>query len=250
MANVYIGTSGFHYQHWINNFYPKDIKKGQLLSYYAKHFKTVEINSSFYHLLKEKTVKDWLNAVADDFIFCFKGSRYITHMKKLSPEKENIDKFFSPLKSLSSKKTKRLVLFQTPSFLKKDPKKLDQFLKILPDNFLYAFEFRNNSWFSEQIYKIARKHNAAIVLSDSPIKKDGRRTWPYHQVETADFFYLRFHGSKRLYASSYTDEELSKYAHLVKGKLKRNLSIFCYFNNDAEGWATENADRLKQLVKE
>jgi uncharacterized protein YecE (DUF72 family) len=243
MAKVLIGTSGFYYPHWFGNFYPQDLKKAELLSFYSQRFNTVEINSSFYHILKPKTVENWSKKVPKDFVFTFKMSRFVTHVKKLACEKESLNLFFNSLFTLKSSKTKQLVLIQLPPSLKINREKLINFIGMLPKNFLYAFEFRHQSWFADDIYKILKKFNMAVVLSDSP-----NHLWPYVNIETANFFYIRFHGSKRLFSSSYSDRELKFYAKLIKEKLKRGMNVYAYFNNDAEGRAVENAKKLKSLL--
>lgn len=248
--NVFIGTSGFYYPHWVGNFYPEDIKKDELLSFYSQRFNTVEINSSFYHTLKPKTVGNWIKNVPADFVFSFKMSRFVTHIKKLACEKESLDLFFNSLATFKSSKpsqtrskSKPLILVQTPPSLKINEERLIDFIEMLPKNFLYAFEFRHQSWFCESIYKILKKVNAAVVLSDNP-----RGVWPHVNVEITNFFYIRFHGSKKLFSSSYTNEELKFYAKLIKEKLEKGMNVFAYFNNDAEGWAVKNAKTLKSFL--
>jgi uncharacterized protein YecE (DUF72 family) len=125
--------------------------------------------------------------------------------------------------------------------------KLKDTLKLLPNTFFYAFEFRHESWFTSEIYDVLKKYNAALVLSDSP-QKNGEYLWPYHDVDTADFYYIRFHGSPQLYYSSYSDEDLRNYADLIKKKIINGQNVYCYFNNDAAGWAVRNAQTLKSLI--
>lgn len=291
MADIFIGTSGFLYSHWIGDFYPENLKRENFLSFYAKHFQTVEINSSFYHLPRQKTVENWLKQVPKDFIFSFKMSRFVSHFGKLDPKVKSFPLFFEAIKPLAVSPTKHLVLIQTPSSFKVNAKKLKNFLKHLPQKFLYAFEFRHQSWFCKEVYEILKKHNAAVVLADSPIKRKSEarnpksetmtkiqnqndqnvlnfensnlefvsnfdirisdlnnRLWPYVAVGTASFFYIRFHGSKQLFASSYSDEELKFYAMLIKEKIKRGMKVYCYFNNDAEGAAVSDAKRLLKFL--
>ncbi len=256
MTKIFIGTSGFYYPHWVGNFYPEDLKRDETLSFYSKYFNTVEINSSFYHILKPKTVENWISQVPKDFVFSFKMSRFITHIKRLAVEEKSLDVFFKCLNPLKNKKTKTLVLIQTPPSLKGDKIKLIRFIKILPRDFLYAFEFRHQSWFSDDFYEVLKNHNAALVLSDSSIKngllkknKSDQRLWPYVNVDTASFFYIRFHGSQSLFRSSYNDEELKFYSQLIKEKIQKGMAVYAYFNNDAEGWAVENANRLKKFIE-
>ena len=116
--------------------------------------------------------------------------------------------------------------------------KVEEVLKMLPTTFLYAFEFRDESWFHEETYELLKKYGAAV----------GKYMWPYHDIETADFAYIRFHGSPKLYYSSYTDEELQNYASIIKAKVAKELDVYCYFNNDAAGAAIENAKRLQGFL--
>jgi len=274
MAKVFIGTSGFYYPHWIGNFYPQDLERDKFLSFYSQRFNTVEINSSFYHILKPKTVENWSKKVPENFVFSFKMSRFVTHIKKLACEKESLGLFFNSLTTFKSPKTKQLILIQLPPSLKINRERLINFIEMLPKNFLYAFEFRHQTWFDEGIYKILKKVNIAMVLSDSPMKNTKttiekparldkfnndrtsqvkalrfRRLWPYANVNTANFFYIRFHGSQSLFSSSYTNQELKFYVSLIKEKLKKGMNVYAYFNNDAHGWAVENAKRLKSFLE-
>ena len=245
-GRVYIGTSGFYYSHWIGKFYPEDLRREEVLSFYSQHFETVEINSSFYHFPRRSTVEKWKASVSQDFVFSLKLHRSITHLKKLKPEVMLLDKFFASLEPLKGRRT--IVLIQTPASLRCDLERLKLFLELLPKEFLYAFEFRHKSWFEKQVYETLEKNSAALVFSDSPIKKDGSRLWPKVEVETAPFFYIRLHGSKLLYRSSYEKRELEAIASLAKGKAFRGLDVFVYFNNDAEGHAIENALELKRMI--
>ena len=249
MGAAFVGTSGFYYSSWIGDFYPQDIKKPDLLAYYQKTFHTVEINSSFYHIPRATTVENWKSKVDKNFVFVFKASRTITHLKKFNIDKDLIDMVFTPIASFSSNPPKHLFLFQTPGNVHAHLDKLEHLLQLLPKTFMYAFEFRHDTWFQEEIYDCLKKFNAAVVLSDSPTKLSGERLWPYYDVETADFAYVRFHGSKQLYYSSYSDEELEMYASLIHHKLEKNINVYAYFNNDAGGFATKNALTLLAYLK-
>ena len=248
MNKVYIGTSGFYYKDWLTKFYPHSLKRDQLLSYYSIQFKTVEINSSFYHVPLNKTVKHWKESTPDDFIFVFKASRYITHIKKLIYDETSWQKFFSAMEPFATAEKKHLILFQLPANLSCHLDRLELILQKTPPIFAYVFEFRHESWFTEEVYEICKKYNVAIVLSDSPVKRNNIRTWPYIDIDTASFSYIRFHGSKTMYASSYTDDELRYYRDLIQSKLQKGLDVYCYFNNDIQGHAVENAKRLKEFM--
>lgn len=249
MPNVFIGTSGFQYWHWQKVFYPNHLKPKDYLKFYARYFLTVEINSSFYHIPHQKTIKNWLSQTSKDFVFSFKMSRFVTHFGKLDSEVKSFKLFFNALKPLTNSPIKHLILIQTPVSFKINLEKLKKFIKNLPKNFLYAFEFRHPSWFCSKLYQIFKKENFALVLSDNPLKNKTQHLWPYVNIDTANFFYIRFHGSKILFTSSYSDKELKFYAQLIKEKLKKQMKVFCYFNNDAKGYAIENALFLKKLLK-
>ncbi len=131
-GRIYIGTSGWHYKHWIGTFYPEGIKDADQLPYYFKVFKTVELNNSFYRLPSPETFASWRKAVPSDFVFAIKGSRYITHQKKLNIEKENISIFFNSAKRLKEKTGP--VLFQLPLYWSVNIERFARFLKLLPKN--------------------------------------------------------------------------------------------------------------------
>jgi uncharacterized protein YecE (DUF72 family) len=245
MNYIHIGLSGFSYPTWFQTFYPKNVRREGLLTFYAQHFNTVEINSSFYHIPRERSVANWYKAVPEHFIFSVKASRLLTHNPEFEFEKETIDRFFKSLSSLTNSPIKHIVLFQLPYSLEKNLFQLTKLLESLPQTFRYAFEFRHQTWCERDVYELLQKYNSAIVLSDSPKKINGERIWPYMDIQTADFCYIRFHGSQELYASSYTDEELEYYAKLIRSKVNSGISVYAYFNNDVKGQAIENARRLK-----
>ena len=247
MAKLYIGTSGFQYTKWKGDFYPEKLSTPKMLGYYIQHFSSVEINGTFYRTPKESTVRKWLDAVPEDFVYVFKGSRFVSHFSKLDPEAESLTIFFKPFEGNIDPKRKHVVLWQMAASFPANPEKLESFLKVLPDYFRYAFEFRHETWFIPEIYKILKKNNAALVLADSPKRGKGR-LWPLEDEDTADFYYIRFHGSKALYTTQYTDEELQHYARLLSGKMKRGMDVYAYFNNDAQGHAPHDAKRLREMI--
>jgi len=238
-VKILIGTSGWVYRHWYEVFYPEDIKSSELLIYYAQHFQSVELNTSFYHLPKPSVFAGWYNKTPKNFLFSVKASRYITHIKKLRDFEEGWARFIASTKELQEKLGP--ILFQLPPFLKANAEVLEAALKVLPKDYNYAFEFRHESWFVPEIYDILKKHNIALVMADSP-------DFPLKKEITADFTYLRFHGSKSLYGSKYTDEELQSWAKEIKTWLKQGKNVYVYFNNDAEGYAVENARYLQEIL--
>ncbi|KPJ57424.1 hypothetical protein AMJ49_00600 [Parcubacteria bacterium DG_74_2] len=266
MANLFIGTSGWVYSHWEGIFYPKDLPSKDKLKYFSQNFKTTEINYSFYHLPRPATYQKWYLETPAGFIFAVKASRFITHIKRLKAVKEAWQQFVENAFNLKEKLGP--ILFQFPPSFKateENIKRLKDFLKFITGYALYpksyilrfAFEFRHESWCDEKIYKILKKYNVAWVIACPPIgwslKATGRRAdsprYPKVDVVTTDFVYIRMHGSKVLFSSKYTKEELNDLAKKIKKWLKQRLDVYCYFNNDAYGYAIENAKELFKILK-
>lgn len=245
---VYIGTSGFYYGDWVGKFYPPDLPKDKWLSFYADEFSTLEVNSTFYHIPYTKTVQNRQAKVPANFIFCIKASKILTHTQKGVPDQELVTNIFTPLLSLISSPPQHLVLFQYPHSVQVNNESLAAMLAMLPPWFLYACEFRHQSWFTSETYAILRKYNVALVLADSPLYSSGRRMRPLVDVDTASFSYIRLHGSQRLYVSSYTDEELQHYARLVQQKIAEWKNVYIYFNNTSRCTAVADARRLRKLL--
>lgn len=236
---IHIGTSGWSYKHWAGRFYPEGIKKNKWLSHYSKEFDSVEINSSFYHLPGEKTFINWKKNTVKNFIFSVKACRYITHIKRLADCQEPLERLFNASKGLGEKLG--IFLFQLPPNLKKDKSKLKNFLELLPENYRYAFEFRNKSWFTEEIYALLENSGCAVVISSSP-------EFPYAEKITTDICYIRMHGHDALYNSCYPEKELEKVAILIKKNLNKNIENYVYFNNDVKAYAIYNARVLIKMV--
>ena len=250
MKKLHIGTSGWVYSHWEGVFYPKDLPPKDKLKYFSQHFKTTEINYSFYHLPRPSTYQNWYKQVPEDFLFAIKASRFITHIKRLNGVKEAWKQFLE--NALYLKEKLGPILFQFPPSFKatgEGIKRLTKFLKLLSLDrdrvsieLKCAFEFRHKSWCDEKIYKLLKKYNVAWVIADSP-------NYPKAEEVTADFAYIRMHGSKVLFSSKYTKKELSSLSQKIKKWLKQGLDVYCYFNNDAYGYAIENAKELLKLCK-
>jgi len=241
VRRIYIGTSGFSYDDWIGEFYPPELKRGEWLTYYAKYFLTTELNVTFYRTPFESMFRAWYKKTPEGFLFSVKGSRFITHIKKLHEVSDSLEYFFSRVNLLREKLG--VVLWQFPPGLKPEIIKFSKFLKGL-QKYKYtrhAFEFRNELWLDEKIKKLIKDEGHTICISD------------FHRFETPfipgmDFYYIRRHGPKRagLYAGRYTEDELKKDAELIKGIKKKK--IFMYFNNDVAGHALKNALQLIELV--
>ncbi len=237
--NIHIGTSGWHYPDWVGPFYPRGMKEAEFLPYYARHLSTVEINNTFYHLPTQETLTHWRDEIPEDFLFTCKASRYITHMKKLKDPKESIERFFESVTVLQHKLGP--ILFQLPPRWRKNVSRLEAFLIALPTGFRYAFEFRDASWFDEEIYQLLMAHHAAFCL--------------YHlagqwspEVVTGNFIYIRLHGPQDSYEGKYHQHQPRTWTTKCRKWSHSGKDVYCYFDNDEEGFAPINALDLLRYV--
>ncbi len=238
--HYYIGTSGWHYDHWQDRFYPKTLTKAKWLEFYASHFTTVELNNSFYRLPSETAFTTWHDSSPANFTFAVKVSRFITHIKRLRNSEEAVDNFISRAKILAEKLGP--LLYQLPPNMHRNDEILESFLSTLPQGMKHVFEFRHQSWLEDKVFEILHKHNIGFCVFDMP-------SVSCPLVATADFAYIRFHGSTGLYFSCYSDEELADWAKRL-ANLARNLeAIYIYFNNDAEAFAVRNAITLRRYLE-
>jgi uncharacterized protein YecE (DUF72 family) len=242
---LYVGTSGWSYGEWDRVFYPKQVRSTQdRLSFYARHFHTVEVNYSFYHLPKPETYQKWADVVPPEFIFSVKASRFMTHIQRLQGIKEPWSKFIANARILENRLGP--ILFQLPPSFKVDHRRLSQFLDILRKDAPYpvcpVFEFRHPSWFTKTTYAILHEAMASLCISHST-------RYPCVEEATADLVYYRFHGPEDLFASRYSDVQLRSWARKIKLLLKSGHSIYVYFNNTLNGYAVENAKTLCKLIQ-
>jgi uncharacterized protein YecE (DUF72 family) len=212
-----------------------------MFTYYHLLFNTVEINSSFYHLPLESTFTGWYEKTSDAFLYAVKGSRYITHMKRLINDDDSVDRFLSRAKFLKEKLGP--ILLQLPPSFEEDLERLETFLKILPQEYRYTFEFRNHSWYSDDTMKLLKKYNCSFCIFEldhyqSPINI------------TADFVYIRLHGPGKKYRGNYPVDVLKKWAALCKKWMKDGKDVFVYFDNDQKAYAAFNALSLIDLIND
>lgn len=240
-AQVRIGTSGWHYKHWKGCFYPPELKSSQYLSWYIRHFNTVEINNCFYRLPTASAVENWHKETPPGFCFAVKASRFLTHIKRLKDAEEPIKLFFSRAKHLGSHLGP--VLFQLPPKWRADSGRLREFLALLPEHQQYAIEFRDESWYTQEIRELLTRHNVALCVHD------------WHSADwsrelTADFTYVRFHGTSGRYAGNYPDDLLKKWTEQIQSWAARVCDIYLYFNNDVGGHAIRNARTLRAALQQ
>ena len=227
-AVIWIGTSGWHYPHWMGVFYPPAMRPAQQLGWYTARFDTVEINRTFYSLVSEKAARAWAEATPPGFLFTAKGSRFITHMKKLKDPEAALERFLTPLRLLGPKLGP--IVFQLPPRWRRDPDRLGHFLATLPRDLRYAFEFRDPSWFHPETYRLLERTGAALCLHDLA-------GWQAPIVLTAGFTYLRLHGPGGPYQGSYSDAVLAEWTDRMLGWRAAGIDVYCYFDNDDQGHA-------------
>ncbi len=283
MSRTLIGISGWRYSPWRGVFYPPDLPQHRELEYASRALPTIEINGTFYSLQRPESFKRWYDDTPPGFVFSIKGSRYITHIRRLRDVDIPLANFFaSGIFNLRDKLGP--ILWQFPPNFRYDFEKMQRFFELLPRDtqqalslarrrehrmagrarlaidatrtLRHAIEIRHESFIDESFVQLLREHGIALVIADTAKK------WPYREDVTADFLYLRLHGDKEIYASGYTDEALTRWAtrirawrsgsqpddaHLVSAQSplpKRSRDIYCYFDNDFKVRAPFDAQKL------
>ncbi|KAF0216250.1 MAG: hypothetical protein FD174_3704 [Geobacteraceae bacterium] len=241
MADMEIGCSGFDYPHWRGGFYPEGVPRSKWLEYYRTIFSSVELNVTFYRLPKPETFDKWYGETPSGFVFSLKGSRFITHLKRLRDPAEPLDRFFDAALHLGEKL--KVVLWQFPPQFAANLERLSTFLELLARYPVRnTLEFRNASWLAADVVDLCREHNVGLCMAD----------WPEFIDEppvTADFVYIRRHGHGGDYAGCYSRDELGRDARRIRGYLGEGRDVFIYFNNDAYGFAPQNARELMGMLK-
>lgn len=226
---LYVGTSGWAYKQWQPEFYPPKLAQTKFLSFYSSKLNAVEVNYTFRHLLSEKTINNWLAQTPETFKFALKANQAITHIKRLKAGvEEPLQRFLSSVGPLASAGRLGPVLFQLPPQMKAVPDVLSEFLRMLPKSMRATFEFRHESWFSEEIYSVLRENNAALCLAES----DELATPP---VATASFSYYR------LRRSDYSDADRKNIAGQIQSSNANEVFAFFKHEETPNGalWAVE-----------
>ncbi|PYS27188.1 MAG: DUF72 domain-containing protein [Acidobacteria bacterium] len=233
MASIWLGTSGFSYKEWKPVFYPQDLSDKQFLQYYATKLNSVEIDYTFYRMPNAKTIEGWRNATPENFRFTLKASQQITHRERLKVPSEALEYLLGVVPGLESRLG--MILYQLPPFFKSDAQKLETFLSVLPRGIAAAFEFRHDSWFNEDVYRLLRKFNVALCIHDAD-----DHTTPMEL--TAGFTYVR------LRRSEYSPEQRLEWQRRLRGWADQGTEVFAYIkhedNPDAPRIAMEFAKGL------
>ena len=273
-ARAWIGISGYDYQPWRGQFYPDDLPRRRWLEFASRTFNSIELNGTFYSLKSPAVFQRWLAEVPErDFVFAVKGGRFLTHNLKLRNVESSLGNFFASGVLALGRRTGPF-LWQLPATYRFDAERMDGFMRQLPRTaraaeavalqhdhrlrrgalvdaaapmrYRHAFEVRHESYFHEEFYALLREHRCGFVVADTAGK------FPYAEEVTADFVYVRLHGSRELYASGYTDAELDEWARKIarwrspRGGAGRD--VYVYFDNDAKVHAPFDAKRLAERV--
>ena len=237
-----IGCSGWNYAHWRNGvFYPPRCAPRHWLAYYARHFETVEVNSTFYRLPRESAVARWVAETPPGFTFAVKVSRYVTHVKRLVDAHLHLPLLYERIRPLLGTEKLGPILWQLPRTFHRDDQRLAAALDLLPPG-RHAFEFRHESWFADDVYDLMRAHGAALVIADRPEIKRFQT-----HVFTADWTFVRFHYGSRGRRGNYSERELEEWAQRFE-EWREQVAIWAYFNNDWEVFAVRNALWLKRRL--
>jgi uncharacterized protein YecE (DUF72 family) len=239
-GRCHIGTSGWSYRHWRGPFYPSAMSKGvEQLRFYAERFDTVEVNGTFYRLIEAATFRRWCEQTPAGFVFACKGSRFLTHMKRLKDTVQGPARFFERVEALDDKLGP--VVFQLPGRFRPDRERLAAFLDALPKEHRYAFEFRDPAWFRPEIFETLARRDVALCLYQFAGKEAPLEV-------TASFVYIRLHGPEGPYQGCYADPALQTWARRIAGWAKAGRDVYCYFDNDDRGFAPKNALRLRDML--
>ena len=238
MQEVRVGCSGWVYKDWRGPFYPERLPQREWLRAYAERFDTVEVNNTFYRLPTRSMAERWVEETPPGFAFAVKGSRYLTHIKRLREMPERLNRFFEPLEPLVEAGKLATTLWQLPGNFERDDDRLDGAIRALASRpGRHAFEFRHPSWFTSAVYERLREADAALVIGDDPERPFAKREI------TASWTYLRLHRGSRGRRGRYASGELDTWRRRIAAWRAR-VDVYAYFNNDWEAFAPANATEL------
>lgn len=243
MTQAHIGTSGYLYSDWRGRFYPPTLPQRKWLEFYATRFSTVELNVTFYRLPQEETFRGWNERTPETFRFAIKGSRFITHVKRLKDVQDPLRLFLKRARLLREKLA--VVLWQLPPSMRVDLKRLERFLMWLGSykRIRHVLEIRHPSWLIPETLRLLQQAEAALCQTDWP-------SCPVYEEPLTDFAYVRRHGAGGfLYGGRYSRDTLSEDATSLRRWLRQGREAFVYFNNDQHAYAAMNARQLIELVR-
>jgi uncharacterized protein YecE (DUF72 family) len=235
MSDLRIGTSGWIYRHWRGAFYPPGLPQSRWFDYYGQRFSTTEINGTFYRLPSQAAAARWREAAPPGFLFAWKASRFITHMKRLREAQTSLQRIYAPMEAIGDKLGP--CLFQLPPQMALDLPRLKDFLALLPAHRRHVVEFRNPSWYADSVFEALDARQVALCISD-------HHHAPAPWIVTAPFVYIRGHGPGGRYSGAYSDEDLSLWADKIEPWRAEGRDVFAYFDNDLGCAAPYDAARL------
>lgn len=241
MAKWFIGCSGFHYKHWKGGFYPDDLPQKKWFQFYNEHFKTVEINATFYRFPRLPALENWYNTSPAGYRFAVKAPRGITHYKQFINCEKLLSDFYGVIQE-GLKEKLGCVLFQLPSRIKYREEKLAQIIEALDPAFKNVLEFRNETWWTNEVYDTLAKNNITFCGQSHP-------QLPEDVIMNNKVLYYRFHGVPDLYLSPYKIETLQNVSREIEAN-KKVKEAYIYFNNDIEVSAIQNALDMQAYVKQ
>lgn len=238
-GRAFIGTSGWVYPHWRGVFYPGGLPQRRWFAHYAERFATVEINNTFYQLPGESVFRGWAEKAPPGFVFALKASRYITHVRRLRDAAGPLALFLGRARLLGEHLGP--VLYQLPPKWRKDTARLGAFVSLLPDDVRHAFEFRDPSWYDEDVLGLLEAAGCGLCVHDLASAPAPRRAAP-------GFAYCRFHGPGLPGPAAYGQGLLAPWAEWIGGLLGEGRDVHAYFNNDARGNAVRDALALREIL--
>jgi uncharacterized protein YecE (DUF72 family) len=239
-GHVRIGTSGWIYQHWRHVFYPADLPVKRWFHFYTESFDTVEINNTFYRLPPHAVFRAWAAQAPPGFVYAVKASRFLTHLKKLKDPAEPLANLLDRARLLGQHLGP--ILYQLPPHWHRDVDRLRQFLGQLPLQFDHVIEFRDPTWYSDDVCRLLEEHGVGFCIHDL------RGVASPHWV-TGPLVYVRFHGpTATAYAGSYPRDHLERWAEQILEYQSGGRDVYVYFNNDQAGHALANARELRTLL--
>jgi uncharacterized protein YecE (DUF72 family) len=230
--NFWIGTSGFQYTEWKGNFYPEDLPTAKMLPFYAGRFSSTEINYTFRRIPAPKTIENWRTLTPEEFRFALKAPQKITHWSKLRDCADTLEYFLKVVTGLGERLGP--VLFQLPPTFKKDAEVLNSFLRELP-SMRSAFEFRNESWFDQEIFDLLKSRNIALCIADTDTISTPKQI-------TADYGYLR------LRREDYMKADVEQWAEFVREQKSNWQEAFVYFKHEESGIGPKLARQMIELL--
>ena len=233
----FIGCSGFNYYEWKENFYPKEVKQADWLTYYSTRFNSVELNGTFYKFPVLKNLQRFYKITPKDFVFSVKAHRIITHRMRMKNAKDKVKEYMNIVEDGLGEKL-HCILFQLPGSFKYSEENLENILKSLPEKSSNVVEFRDESWWHDNVFKALRKHSLTFCNVSFPGLSEERHF-------TTKRFYMRFHGVPKLFHSPYSKKHLQKVIDEIPARVKER---YVYFNNTSFGNAHRNAALFQQLV--